>query len=56
MPWPDCFPGECELATAYALWHREDASPSVREFIAALTGPEGRAEFAAEGLTPPAAQ
>ncbi len=49
------FPGEFELATAYALWHRTTISPAVGDFVAALLSPEGRAELSAEGLTPPAA-
>jgi len=48
------FPEEFELATTYSLWHRNDASPRVRDFVARLLSPEGREELAAEGLAPPA--
>ncbi len=33
------FPGEFELATAYALWHRTTISPAVGDFVAALLSP-----------------
>ena len=47
------FPGEFELATTYSLWHRNDASPRVRDFVARLLSPDGREELAAEGLAQP---
>jgi molybdate transport system substrate-binding protein len=49
------FPREFELATAYWLWHRESVFPEVRDFVARLTGPAGRAKLAADGVIPPAA-
>jgi molybdate transport system substrate-binding protein len=48
------FPKEFALATEFSLWHRNALSPAVGGFVAALTGPEGRAKLAAEGLSPPA--
>lgn len=47
------FPPEFELATAYALWHRDDLSPEAREFVAVLLEPQSRAIIAEEGLAPP---
>ena len=49
------FPKEFALATDFSLWHRNTMSPAVKEFVAVLTGPAGRARFAAEGVIPPAA-
>jgi molybdate transport system substrate-binding protein len=50
------FPKEFALVTDFSLWHRNDMSPAVRDFLAALTGPTGRARLAAEGIMPPAAR
>lgn len=47
------FPQEFELATAYALWHRDDLTPAARDFVAVLLNPESRAIIAEEGLAPP---
>jgi ABC-type molybdate transport system substrate-binding protein len=50
------FPKEFALATDFSLWHRNNMSPAVRDFVALLTGPAGREKLAAEGVTPPAAR
>jgi len=49
------FPKEFALATDFSLWHRNAMTPPVRDFVALLTGPEGRRKLAAEGLAQPAA-
>jgi len=48
------FPKEFALATDFSLWHRNAMSPAVKDFIAVLTGPAGRAKLAEEGVMPPA--
>ena len=50
------FPKEFELLTTYSLWHRTNISPAVRNFVAVLTGPDGREKLAAEGLLPAVAR
>jgi molybdate transport system substrate-binding protein len=50
------FPKEYALATDFSLWHRNTMSPAVKDFVAVLTGPEGRGKLAAEGVMPPAAR
>ncbi len=50
------FPQEFALATDFSLWHRNNMSPAVKDFVAVLMGPAGRAKFAAEGVMPPAAR
>ena len=50
------FPKEFELATDFSLWHRNAMSPAVKDFVAVLTGSEGRGKLAAEGVMPPAAR
>ena len=49
------FPKEFALATDFSLWHRNPMSAAVKDFVAVLTGPAGRAKFAAGGVMPPAA-
>ena len=48
-PFPEAF----ELATAYSLWHRNDLSGPVADFVAQLLAPAGRERIAADGLRPP---
>jgi molybdate transport system substrate-binding protein len=48
------FPKEFALATDFSLWHRNAMSPAVKDFVAVLTGPEGRGKLAADGVLPPA--
>lgn len=48
------FPKEFALATDFSLWHRNDISLAVKDFVAALTGPGGRGKLAADGVMPPA--
>ena len=48
------FPKEFALATDFSLWHRNDISPAVRDFVARLTGPEGRSRLTAGGIISPA--
>ena len=50
------FPKEFALATDFSLWHRNNMSPAVKDFVAVLTGPAGRGKLAAEGVMPPAAR
>ena len=50
------FPKEFELATAYALWHRNELSPAVSDFVAVLRSPAARATLEEEGLVPPDAE
>jgi molybdate transport system substrate-binding protein len=50
------FPKEYALGTDFSLWHRNAASPAVRDFVALLTGPAGRGKFASDGVMPPAAR
>src|SRR5258707_13409771 len=49
------FPKEFALATDFSLWHRNTMSVAVKDFVAVLTGPTGRAKLAAGGVMPPAA-
>jgi molybdate transport system substrate-binding protein len=49
------FPKEFELATDFALWHRNALSPASRDFVAVLMAPASRERFAAEGVMPPPA-
>ena len=46
------FPKEFELATDFALWHRNTMPTAVRDFVALLNGPAGREKLAAEGVMP----
>jgi len=48
------FPKEFALTTDFSLWHRNNMSPAVKDFVAVLTGPAGRGKLAAEGIMPPA--
>src|SRR5258705_3571418 len=48
-------PREFALATDFSLWHRNTMSPAVKDFVAVLTGPAGRAKLTAGGVMPPAA-
>lgn len=50
------FPREFALTTDFSLWHRNTMPPAVRDFVALLTGPAGRAKLAAEGVMPSAAR
>jgi ABC-type molybdate transport system substrate-binding protein len=50
------FPKEFALITDFSLWHRNNASRAVKDFVAVLTGPAGRGKLAAEGIMPPATQ
>ena len=49
------FPKEFALATDFSLWHRNAMSAAVKDFVAVLTGPTGRAKLSAGGVMPPAA-
>jgi molybdate transport system substrate-binding protein len=44
------FPKEFALVTEFSLWHRNEMSAAVKDFVAALTGPAGRRRLAAEGI------
>ena len=44
------FPKQFALATDFSLWHRNNISPAVRDFVARLTGAEGRERLAADGI------
>src|SRR2546422_10553951 len=46
------FPKEFELATTYALWHRENISPAAKAFAALLTSPASRTKLEANGIRP----
>lgn len=46
------FPKEFALTTDFSLWHRNAASPAVKNFAALLLGPEGRRKLAADGIVP----
>jgi molybdate transport system substrate-binding protein len=48
------FPTEFALATDFSLWHRNNASPAVKAFVARLASPSGRERLAAEGVMPTA--
>ncbi len=50
------FPKEFALTTDFSLWHRNNMSPAVKDFVAVLTGPAGHSKLAAEGIMPPAAR
>ncbi len=50
------FPKEFELVTTYSLWHRDNISPAVRDFVAMLIGPDGREKLVEEGLVLPTAR
>jgi molybdate transport system substrate-binding protein len=50
------FPSEFALATDFSLWHRNNISPAVADFVARLTGPAGREKLAAEGIIAPVAR
>jgi hypothetical protein len=50
------FPKEFALATDFSLWHRNNMSPAVKDLVAVLTGPAGRARLTADGVMPPAAR
>src|SRR4029079_4868361 len=50
------FPKEFALVTDFSLWHRNNMSPVVKDFVAVLTGPGGRERLAAEGIMAPAAR
>jgi molybdate transport system substrate-binding protein len=49
------FPKEFALVTDFSLWHRNNMSSAVKDFVAVLTGPAARGKLAAEGVMPPAA-
>src|SRR5881628_3813515 len=46
------FPKEFELATTYALWHRNNIPQAARGFVPLLTGPAGRTKLAENGIRP----
>ncbi|MGH9258220.1 MAG: hypothetical protein ACRD3C_26970, partial [Vicinamibacterales bacterium] len=46
------FPAEFDLATTFSLWHPTTASSAVKDFVALMTGPAGRARLARGGLRP----
>jgi molybdate transport system substrate-binding protein len=46
------FPKELALVTDFSLWHPKDISPVVCDFVARLTGPQGRNSLAAGGIVP----
>jgi molybdate transport system substrate-binding protein len=48
------FPKEFALVTDFSLWHRNNMTPAVKDFVAVVTGPAGRGKLAAEGIMPPA--
>jgi hypothetical protein len=50
------FPKEFALATDFSLWHRNNMTPAIKDFVAMLTGPAGRGKLAAGGVMPPAAR
>jgi len=54
VDWPALW-AEFALATDFSLWHRNEMSPAVKDLVAVLTGPSGRARLAADGVMPPAA-
>lgn len=47
------FPKEFALATNFSLWHRNNAGAAVKDMVARLTGPDGRAKLSADGVMPP---
>ena len=49
------FPKEFALATDFSLWHRNNMSTAVKDFVAVLTGTAGRARLATEGIMAPGA-
>src|SRR5438876_6447010 len=46
------FPKDFELATTYALWHRDNISPAAKAFAALLTSPASRKKLEANGIRP----
>jgi hypothetical protein len=50
------FPKEFALATDFSLWHRNNMTPAIKDFVAMLTGPPGRGKLSAGGVMPPAAR
>ena len=50
------FPKEFALATDFSLWHRNQMSAAVSDFVALLTGPASRGKLAADGVMPPTAR
>ena len=50
------FPKEFALTTDFALWHRNNISPAVQDFVALLTNPGSRGKFTADGIMAPAAR
>ena len=46
------FPKEFELATTYALWHRDDISQAAAAFVTLLTSPAGSKKLAESGIRP----
>ncbi len=50
------FPKEYALSTDFSLWHRNTMPPAVKDFVAVLTGAEGRGKLAADGVIPPDAK
>jgi molybdate transport system substrate-binding protein len=44
------FPAEFALSTEFSLWHRNEVSQAISDFIAQLTGPDGQKAFAAGGI------
>ena len=47
------FPAEYALTTDFSLWHRNAASPAVRDLVARMLAPAGRETFAEGGVMPP---
>lgn len=48
------FPREFDLATTFSLWYPSTVSPAARGFVTLITGPDGRAKLAKDGLRAPA--
>jgi molybdate transport system substrate-binding protein len=47
------FPLQFSLTTDFALWHRKDISPPVKDFVGALLSPEALQKMEADGLSIP---
>lgn len=50
------FSKEFALATDFSLWHRNNISPAVKDFVARLSAPAAREKLAAEGVMPPSSR
>ena len=48
------FPSAYDLATTFSLWHRTSASSAVKDFVALMLSPAGRAKLERGGLRPAA--